>query len=689
MSYTFLSAAHPIEWSELTADRLAQDIAEAIAQSDRNIEAICSIETSNVTFSNVIEALERATDPLHTAWGRASMLDSVAGGGDFRVEYNRVLGSVSDFYTSIVLNEKLWERIHAFSCTKEAKTLKGVRKRLFEETMRDFREGGAELPASSKERLRAIRNELAEKTQRYSENLVDATDAWEKIIDNAGELDGMPSSILAVMREDAAQHGHSNAYRLTLRAPIYGPAMRYLKKTSLRKELWDANDRLCLDGKYANGELVHEILRLRSEEAKLLGYKNFADFILSRRMAKNGRTALSFTKKLHNRIEDAFHADIESICSFKAAISGDAHAIIEPWEMAFWSEERCRALYNFDEEQLRPYFELNATLRGLFATVKLLYDIRIEERAVRMSNCGGENGGDIPVWHESVRYFEVFDENGSKIGSFYADFFPREGKHVGAWLSESLGTGHRNEAGEWILPIGVLCTNLTPSTQNRPALLTHNEVQTIFHEFGHLLHHLFGRVIYKSLNGINVAWDFVELPSQIMENWTWERACLDLFARHYESGKPLPKQLFQKMRTTRNYLVAMRTMRQLAMQKMDLDLHISYDGDDLDAFIKRSTQGYTIPYPTEPHSIVRHFHHLFSDSNGYAAAYYSYKWAEVLDADAFERFLEEGIFSRKVADEFRREILEKGNEKSPEKLYRKFRGRDPNLDALLHRCGLK
>jgi oligopeptidase A len=370
---------------------------------------------------------------------------------------------------------------------------------------------------------------------------------------------------------------------------------------------------------------------------------------------------------------------------------------LEPWETAYLAEERCRDLHGFDDEQLRPYFSLDGTLAGLFTLAEKLYGITITELPTSVegtekqeSKNGGAKGGraKVPVWDASVRYFEVRDGNGDEIGAFYMDLFPRTGKRSGAWLSNGLGEGHRNEHGQWVLPLGVIAANLTPSTETQPSLLAHREVETLFHEFGHLLHHLFGKVDYASLNGTNVVWDFVELPSQIMENWTWEREGLDLFARHYRTGEPLPEELFQKLRKTRNYLIAITFMRQLSLQKMDLDLHIGYENQGLDRFIDRSTADYRIPYRTHPLSIVRHFGHLFSDSVGYAAGYYSYKWAEVLEADAFERFLTEGIFNRETADSFRRRILERGNGAPAGDLYRDFRGRDPRPDALLRRSEL-
>jgi oligopeptidase A len=354
--------------------------------------------------------------------------------------------------------------------------------------------------------------------------------------------------------------------------------------------------------------------------------------------------------------------------------------------VAFWAEKQCKALHDFDDEQLRPYLELDSVLKGLFDVVRRLHEVSFRE--IPTTTDGNACPKKIPVWEESVRFFEMDDADGSPVASFYLDLFPRDGKRSGAWMDEGFVVGHRDGNGQWISPIGMVAANLTPPTGDQPSLLTHGEVETLYHEFGHLLHHLFGKVDYASLNGTNVAWDFVELPSQIMENWTWERPCLDLFARHYQSGESLPSELFQKMTAARTYLASMAFMRQLAFAKMDLDLHMAYAGSPLDAFVDRSIAAYRVHYKTQQPNNIRHFGHLFSDSTGYAAAYYSYKWAEVLDADAFECFLETGIFNADTARRFRREILERGNGEPADGLYRNFRGRDPRVDALLRRDGL-
>ena len=670
----------------MTAERLRCDVTDAIAVAQSNISAICSIPVGEATFENCVEPMERATDQLDVSWARLEHLVAHMGGNELRACLGEVLGPVTELYGSIGLNGDLWERVFAVSKSDAAKKLGEEERRLLHETVRDFRDGGAGLGQVEKAKLLKLRKKLAKEAQSFSEHLQDAMDNWELYVADKSQLEGLPDAIAAIALADGAAHGREGAYRLTLHAPIYGPAMRYLKSNELRKTLWSAQNSLCSDGKWDNGPTIRRMLDLRKKEANLLGYKNFADYVLSRRMAGSGERAMEFTEDMHGRIVDQFREEFAQLQKFKTKVEGAAAGPIEPWETAFYGEEQCKVLHDFDDEQLRPYFRLDDVIGGLFSLTEKLYGLRMVEHSTRTGPDDGS--GAVSVWHEDVRYFTVHERNGELVGSFYMDLFPREGKRPGAW-ENSLVSGHRSSAGTWLRPVGTVSANVTPPTDGKQPQLTHREVETIFHEFGHLLHSLLGKVKYASLNGTNVAWDFVELPSQIMENWTWEYDCLRAFAKNRVNGdEVLPDELFRRMKSARNYLVAMATMRQLAMQKMDLDLHISYDGSDLDRFIEKSQAGYLADYPTKPRSIVRQFGHLFSDHIGYAAGYYSYKWAEVLDADAFERFLEEGIFNGATADSFRCEILERGNLEPAEILYVKFRGKEPSVNALLRRNGL-
>lgn len=449
--------------------------------------------------------------------------------------------------------------------------------------------------------------------------------------------------------------------------------MQYLDNDSIREKVWRANSALGHTPPLDNSQLIDQILQLRQEKATILGYNNFADLTLKRRMAKTGANALQFTEDLHHRIQKSFQNELKTLENFKAKKTNQPSEHLQPWEFAYWAEKRRKELFDFDEEQLRPYFSLNQVLHGLFQISSQLFNIQISEQ------------NNIPTWHPDVKYYQIREKNGRLLGAFYTDWHPRETKRGGAWMNHLL-TGPQGHP-----HLGLICGNLTPPPPGKPALLTHNEVETIFHEFGHLLHHILGDIEIKSLHGTKVAWDFVELPSQILENWCWERQSLDLFARHYQTNQTIPEDLFQKMLAARTYLSAVDTMRQLSIAKMDLELHINYKNTKkpLDDFIDQILDSYIPKYKTKPQSLVRRLGHVFADPTGYAAGYYSYKWAEVLDADAFTRFKKEGILNPEVGIDFREKILSKGNSCPAEDLFRSFMGREPQLDALLERCGLK
>ncbi|MEM9481963.1 MAG: M3 family metallopeptidase [Verrucomicrobiota bacterium] len=681
-SHPFLDDSFPIRWKPLTPSDLGPDIRFALEEAQQHIDALCeAFDPNELTFASTLLALEEATRQLGEAWGKAGHLDSVCNSDELREAYNALLPDVSAFFARIPLNDALWKRLKAYSETREAAELSGAKKRFLEETLADFRESGAELPPEQKERLKEIQAALAEKTQKFSENVLDATNAWELIVTDESRLDGLPSTIKDATRADAKANDHGTeeepAWRLTLKAPVLIPVLEHVHDDSLRKEIWEASSQVARNGEHDNRELIAEILKLRHEKANMLGFKDFADYILQRRMAKSGEKALAFTEDLHRRAEEAFAKECTELEAFKAAETGE-ETPFEPWQIAYWSEKQRKAKYDFDDEVLRPYFPMDKVLAGMFAIAEKVFGVTIKE-------------GNAETWHEEVLFFDMTDStSGNHIGSFYADWHPRDSKRSGAWMNY-LKTGNRASDNPLTPHLGLICGNMTPPVDGKPALLTHEEVSTIFHEFGHLLHHLLGEVEIRSLNGVNVAWDFVELPSQFMENFCWERESLDFFARHHESGEPIPDELFDKMLAARTYRSASAMMRQLGLGKLDLDLHIHHATEepfDIDAISKKATEGYRIPTKTEAPSMAPKFGHLFSGPTGYAAGYYSYKWAEVLDADAFSRFLEAGVLNGDVGREYRAKILSKGNSEPPEKLFHDFMGRDPDLTAMLKRDGL-
>ena len=702
MSQPFLTSDFHIRWSTLKPEAVEVDIGQALSRAEANIDALISQDRGKMSFDSVVLALDEVTRELNESWGLVQHLDALCNSPAMREAYNAMLAKVSAFFAKIPLNEHLWDLLETYSKTEQARALVGVQKRALQESLDSFRQHGADLPAEKKKRLEEIESRLSEVTQKYSENVLDSTNQWELVLDTNERLTGLPESVQKAMRADAAAKGHGTPeapkYRITLKAPSMIPVMEHAEDDSLRREVWVGACSIGRGGNYDNTALIREILSLRQEKATLLGKTHFADVVLEHRMAKSGANALRFVEDLHHKVKSSFDRETVELQEYRAEALHQPHDLFEPWQVAYWAEKRRHALFDFDEEEVRPYFPMDRVLKGMFELAEKVFDLRIQEREVVCVEPGQEvavsaspdQPGPVEVWHSEVKFFEVRNEKGTHIGSFYTDWHPRDSKRGGAWMNHLKGGLPPVEGRDRRLHLGLICGNMTPPVDGKPALLTHDEVCTVFHEFGHLLHQLCGNVEIPSLNGVSVYWDFVELPSQLMENFCWERESLDLFARHHETGEPLPSKLFKKMLAARNYRAASDIMRQLSLGKLDLELHtrtLAADAD-LDALARQLLEGYLTPLKTEAPTIARRFSHLFSSPVGYAAGYYSYKWAEVLDADAFTRFQKEGVLNPTVGRSFRDCILSKGNSEDPAKLFRDFMGRDPDPMALLSRAGL-
>jgi oligopeptidase A len=664
-----LSIPFAIPFDQIEAAHVVPGIRELIGRAQAAIDAVIHTPSPR-TYENTLLALDHSTEPLDVALSIVRHLETVATTQELREAFNAIQPEASAFYSAIPLNASLWQALKDFAATPEAAALTGIHRRNFTKTMDAFRRAGAELDEAGKKRSEAIDVELAHLTTKYSENVLDSTNAFELYLTEEAQLAGLPPSARAAARQSAEAKGQPG-WRFTLQQPSYVAVMSYLDDRGVRESLYRAYATRASSGDYDNRNLTTKILELRQEKAKLLGFANFADLVLVERMAKTGAAARGFLEDLHDKTKPFFAVENEQLAAF-------AGQPLEAWDIAYWAEKQRVALYDFDEEELRPYFALPQVMEGLFEICRRLFGIVVTEAV------------GVPVWHGDVKTYVIRDEaTGHHLGNFYSDFYPRENKRGGAWMDSFLTGLPRGEG--WDPHLGLVCGNLTPPLGGQPALLTHRDVETIFHEFGHLLHHCLTRVPLRSMAGTNVAWDFVELPSQIMENWCWEREALDLFARHFETGAVIPEDLFNKMKRARTFRAANAQMRQLSFGLVDLTLHTTYspetDGDVVAFSRNLLAQFSAAPLPAE-HAMINSFTHLFANPVGYAGGYYSYKWAEVLDADAFSRFRVEGVFSSEAGRDFRQQILAKGDSEDPAQLYRNFMGRDPDPQALLQRSGL-
>jgi oligopeptidase A len=645
------------------------------------LETLERIPLEQLHWENTLEELIQFDQNLSDAWAKIKHLNTVCDSEALRAAYLEVLPEVTQFFASIPFRPKLWKLIQGYAATEEAENLSPLRARYLQRTLEAFIDSGADLPPEKKERILEIEQRLSQLTNQFGKNVLDAKNAWacEARVE---ELRGLPESVLETLPTGASPATR----RLSLQAPCLGPCLQYLENRELRQKLWEANLAVGREDPYDNRPLIREILALREEYAHILGEKTHADCVLRRRMAKEGQRALSFIEDLHRRVEAFALRDSRTLQDFRDEEMGSREAL-KPWDASFWSEKLRQKLHHFDEEALRPYFSIDVVFQGMFSVVQKLYGICVRERRTHVeAEAAGPDS--VPVWQEDVRFFEVYEASGNYIGAFYADCFPRASKRSGAWMDEII-VSRRERGGCYRYPVGVFCANLSPAAHGRPALLTHDEVATLFHEFGHLLHSLFGQADIAELNGVHVAWDFVELPSQLMENFCWDRKSLDLFGRHCETGESIPEKLFQAMKSARNHLSGLSMIRQLCFSRLDLELHqhyASYRDEHWEKTLQALLAPYQPPWSVNSPSTVAQFSHIFD--GGYDAGYYSYLWAEVLEADAFGAFEAHGVLDAGTGERFRRCILSQGDLRDADQLFRDFMGRDPDPTALLRREGL-
>lgn len=696
--HPFLQEGMEIAWSQLTPDQARVDIPLAIAQAQKALDAIKSLKADEMTYENTFGALETEPTVLHRAWGRFMHLSMVMDSPSLREALAELMPEVVMFSSQIALDPDLWHTLQTAShCTWVAE-LSPTKKRYVEETLADFRESGADLPEEQKKRFAETETQLSLLTKKFSENVLDSTNAWELIIDDPTELEGLPASAVDAAKQAALTKGIGSEaeprWLFTQQYTSAAPVLQYAESDKLRRKVWEGGNSIGCGGDYDNAALVARILELRNEKAHMLGYANYGDYATSRRMAGSGQNALNFINDLHDKVYAPYLKEQEDVRLYKEEKTGEPCPTMNPWEVSYWAERRRKELYDFDEEVLRPYFAVENVMKGLFEIFSKLYGIRIDEKQTAYRPLGSNEPlpEGIEVWHPEVRFYEVHDvASGDHLGSFFTDWHPRDSKRAGAWM-DALACGlPPTETSPRIPHLALMCGNLTKSTASKPALLTHREVETIFHEFGHLMHQILSDVEVRSLSGTNVAWDFVELPSQINENWCWEREAVNLYARHYQTGEIIPDSLFEKMLAARNYMSATAFMRQLSFGKPDLELHVRFDRykeRDLEEVDREILTDYRVPLTAKAPSVLRRLTHIFGEAGGYAAGYYSYKWAETLEADAFSRFQKEGVMNPVTGEDFRRCILSKGNSRPATELYRDFMGRDPDTNALLIKTGI-
>lgn len=662
---------HAPAFDKIQDEHFLPAVEAAIAEARENIDKI-KADPSEPDFMNTIAALENASETLGTVTSIFYNQLSAAGNDTLHDLAEKIGPLGAAFSNDVLLDETLFARVKAVYDEKETLGLSAEQDTILEDTYQAFVRGGAMLDDQKKERLREISQHLSVLGPTFMNNVTKSAEQFEMLIENESDLSGLPESAISGARHAAEEKGHEGKWLFTLEFPSFGPFIQYADKRELREKIWRAFSSRAYGDDYDNCDTILKIVRLRDERAKLIGYQNHAEYVLERRMAESADTVMAFLEKLKNAYKPGAEKELKELQDF--AKEKDGLDDLKPWDVGYYAEKLKQERFHFSSEDLRPYFPLENVLNGCFTHFSQLFGL---------SFTANEN---YPAWHKDVTAYDVTEEKtGRFIGTLYADFHPRTGKKDGAWK-----TSYRDQGlfhGKVERPVIAIVCNFTKPTKDTPSLLTHGEVQTLFHEMGHAVHALLSDVTYSAVAGTNVKWDFVELPSQLQENWTFRKETLDLFARHYKTGEKIPAELVEKLNKARNFMVAWGGLRQVNFGILDMAWHTNDPAkiSDVAAFEDAETAETSLfPRLAGPASTA--FSHIFA--GGYAAGYYSYKWAEVLDADTFEAFLENGLYDKETAEKYKQEILSKGGSEHPTILYRRFRGRDADPDALLRREGL-
>ena len=671
LSLPFNTKHNTAPFSQIKLDDYQPAFIENIANARAEIDAITN-NTEAPTFENTIVALDFSGDALDRLSSIFFNLNSAETCDEMQKIAQEVSPLLTAFGNDISLNEDLFKRVKEVHDQKENLTLTPEQATLLDKKYKSFARNGALLPEDKKAKLREIDTELAKLKLTYGENVLAETNNYQLHITNEADLKGLPDGTKEMARS-LAKSKELEGWVFTLDFPSYLPFVTYIDNRELRKEMAIAAGKKAFQGnEFDNKEITLKIAKLRYDRANLLGYATHSHFVLEERMAQNPDKVKSFLKDLLEKAKPAAEREMAQLTAFAKEL--DSVEQLEKWDGSYYSEKLKQKLFSLDDELLKPYFKLENVLNGAFTVAQKLYGITFKEVF------------DIDKYHEEVQTFEVLYEEKNLVAIFYSDFFPRKGKRNGAWMTSYKSQSVKNGVNE--RPhVSIVC-NFTPPTETKPSLLTFNEVTTLFHEFGHALHGMLANTTYPSLSGTSVYWDFVELPSQIMENWCYEPEALALFAKHYETGKIIPQMYVEKIKESASFLEGMATLRQLSFGILDMAFHSNNPSEitDIKAFEKQAMEGTTLYPDVAENCMSVSFSHIFQ--GGYSSGYYSYKWAEVLDADAFAYFQEKGIFNKEVATKFKENVLSKGGTELPMELYKRFRGHEPNADALLKRAGL-
>ena len=665
-------------FSLIKPEHVEPAIDQVLADCRAQVETLLA-SNSEFTWDNLIQPLEDMDERLSRVWSPVSHMNSVVNSDELRASYNACLGKLSNYGTEMGQNAELFKAYQSIAKGDEYHRLDRAQKKIIDNSIRDFRLSGIDLNDDQQARYKALMEELSTLTSKFEEHILDATREWTKVITNEADLAGLPDSTRAMAQQSATQR-EKEGWLFTLEFPSYLGVMTYADDREFRKEMYTAFVTRASDegphaGKWDNSPLMEEILALRHEAAQLLGFENYAERSIATKMAVSTTQVMEFLTDLAERSLPIAKNDLDELRAF----ANEQHglATLEAWDVVYYGEKLRQHKYSISQEAIKPYFPEHRVIAGMFGVVEKLYGLTITESRR------------VETWHKDVRFFEIFDKDGHLRGQFYLDLYARQFKRGGAWMDECIVRKLTDNDGIQT-PVAYLTCNFSSPIGDDPALFTHDEVLTLFHEFGHGLHHMLTRVNYPSVSGINgVAWDAVELPSQFMENWCWERDALALISGHYQSGESLPDEMFDKMIAAKNFQSGMQMVRQLEFSIFDFRIHLEFDpkrGAAIHEILDDVRQQVSVIRPPSFNRFPHSFSHIFS--GGYSAGYYSYKWAEVLSSDAFSLFEEKGIFDRETGLNFLSMILEQGGSREPMELFIEFRGREPQIDALLRHSGI-